>query len=311
MSVPYVELNDGARMPQLAYGTGTKHRGTDISELVTAAIRAGFIHIDAAQVYRNEDTVGAALSNIPRDNFYVTTKYFTGGIEAAARASLQKLGVEYLDMFLVHMPHAIQSDVAAGWRVFERLKQTGVTKSIGVSNYSREQLEELLKHAAIKPAVNQIRLHLYCYHEQKPLLDLCSENGIAIEAYNVLTPLTQAAGGPVDAPMHAAASARGCTPSQILFLWLMAKGAAIVTTTAKSERMKEYLEVSRLPPLTQSEIEALEQAAAKGPSVKLEEIMCKTCAGYNCKYCERFTGLSVVAGQDDAAARSLRPAVAA
>ncbi|KZV93544.1 Aldo/keto reductase [Exidia glandulosa HHB12029] len=308
MSIPEVELNDGTKIPQIAYGTGTKHRGTDISGLVRHALSAGFAHIDGAQIYRNEDTVGAALHDTPRDKLFLTSKYFAGGIDAACRASLQKLRTEYLDLYLVHMPRALGTDAPSGWREMEQLKTAGLVRSIGVSNYTREELEGLLLHATVKPSVNQIRLHLYCYEQQKPLLDLCAQHGIVIEAYNVLTPLTQAPGGPVDAPLYAAAQKRGCTPAQILFLWLLAKGIVVISTTSNPERMKEYTSVSSLPPLTNEEISALEEAGAKGPSVKLEEIMCRTCAGYNCTYCERFAGVPIV-GQDDAASRASRATV--
>lgn len=303
--VPLVMLRDGAMIPQIAYGTGTKHRGTDISALVTQAIEAGFAHIDAAQVYRNEDTVGVALQGVPRDNIFVTSKYFTGDIEDVCHSTLRKLGLEHLDLYLIHMPGAIKRDVAKGWKVMESLQTAGLTRSIGVSNYSVEDLEDLLQHATVKPSVNQIRLHLYCYKEQKPLIDLCARHNITIEAYNVLTPITQAPGGPVDIPLHAAAHARGCTPAQVLFMWLLSKGAVIISTTSNRERMNEYLGAASFPPLTANEVAALEEAGAQGPLTPLKELQCATCMGYNCTYCTRFAGVPFI-GQDDAVSRASR-----
>jgi diketogulonate reductase-like aldo/keto reductase len=243
-----IKLNDDNELPAIAFGSGSVLRGHDATAYVKQALDNGFRHIDTAQAYENESSVGRALreSGRTRPEVYVTTKYFRGNIQVAIRDSLNKLGLKYVDLYLIHSPKIVEGDIEFSWREFENIKESGLSRSIGVSNFNLDQLQQLVNTARIVPAVNQIDLHPYNYAENKTLLEYAARNGIIIEAYSSLTPITKAPGGPADAPIAAAAKRLGATPAQVIFLWARSKGVAIVTTSSKRERLKEYLAVGDL-----------------------------------------------------------------
>ncbi|KAG6807879.1 hypothetical protein H0H93_000885, partial [Arthromyces matolae] len=147
------------------------------------------ISIQLKTVYDNEESVGKAIreSALSRDELYVTTKYLTGPIQKTFQDSLHKLGLKYVDLYLIHQPTSVKHDVEGCWREFEKIKESGSARSIGVSNFNVEQLQALVKIAQIKPAVNQIRLHPYNYAENKSLLEYSAKHGIVVEAYSSLT----------------------------------------------------------------------------------------------------------------------------
>jgi diketogulonate reductase-like aldo/keto reductase len=145
-----------------------------------------------------------------------------------------------------------------------------ISRSIGVSNVNDpQQLEDLIKSSDVTPAVNQIKLHPYNHHEMKPVLEICAKYNVVVEAYSSLSPITTYPGGPVDVPIKAAAKRIGATPTQVVFLWVKAKGAVIVTTSTSKEHMEEYLSVADLPPLTDEEVAAIDAAGAQGPPSEL------------------------------------------
>jgi len=244
------------------------NKGKDIHQLVEQAIETGFSHIDNAQYYQNEQYVGRAIreSGLSRDELYITSKYGFGNLQEAFHASLTNLGLKQLDLYLIHTPTVIvNDDYETVWKQFEKFKEDGLTKSIGVSNFSVDDLQKLLKIAKVKPAVNQIRLHPYNHAENASLLEYHAKHGIITEAYGSLAPITTYPGGPVDTPLQAAADRLGITPTQVVFLWVKAKGAVIVTTSSSKQHLKEYLSVGDLPSLTEEEIAAIDAAGAKGP----------------------------------------------
>ncbi|KAJ7758095.1 NADP-dependent oxidoreductase domain-containing protein [Mycena maculata] len=277
-----VTLNDGTEMPTIAFGTGTALFRRDVTQFVQQAIDAGFSHIDTAQMYLTEETVGKAIqeSGLPRSDLYVTSKYASGEIQSSVRESLDKLKLNYLDLYLIHFPHFVP-DLEAGWKEFEKIKDAGLAKSVGVSNFNLAQLQTLVKSARILPAVNQISFNPYNYAQSKDLLAYSAKHGIVTEAYSSLacvryfqrirtlnglrSPITKTPGGPVDAPVAAAAKRLGITPTQVILLWVKSKGVVIVTTTSNKSRLEEYLAVGDLPPLTEEEIAAIDEAGAKGP----------------------------------------------
>ncbi|EEB98071.1 hypothetical protein MPER_02485, partial [Moniliophthora perniciosa FA553] len=223
--------------------------------------------------------VGKAIkeSSFSKKELYVTTKYFHNkeyghplGVQDAARQSLNKLGLKYIDLYLIHNPIFVpDQNLEAAWREFEKLKEDGLVKSIGLSNTGLEDLQKLVKTAKVKPAVNQIELHPYNYHEQKPIIEYCAKHNIAIEAYSSLVPITRYPGGRVDTPVARAAKRIGASPTQVIFLWAIAKGAIIVTTSSTKSHLEEYLVTGDLPPLSEDEITAIDAAGAKGPPSKL------------------------------------------
>ncbi|KAJ7486188.1 NADP-dependent oxidoreductase domain-containing protein [Mycena galericulata] len=262
-----VTLNDGNEMPTIAYGTGgSVMRGKDAVQLCQQAIDTGFSHIDTAQSYSTEEPVGQAVqeSGLPRSDLYITSKYARGEIQLSVRASLYKLKLQYLDLYLIHAPSLVP-DIEAAWKQFERIKDDGLSRSIGVSNFNIEQLQTVVKSARILPAVNQISFNPYNYAQSKDLLAYAAKHGIVIEAYSSLAPITRYPGGPVDAPIAAAAKRLGITPTQVILLWVRSKGVVIVTTSSNKAHLEEYIEVGDLPSLTEEEIAAIDEAGAKGP----------------------------------------------
>ncbi|KAH8104657.1 Aldo/keto reductase [Cristinia sonorae] len=263
-----VTLNDGNEMPTIAFGTGSKWKGHDVTSYVEQAIEVGFSHIDTAQFYRTETYIGDAIreSGLARSDFFITSKYSgIGKPEDAIQDSLKNLGVAQLDLYLIHGPMFGSENV---WEKLEEAQKAGLAKSIGVSNYNLEQLQNLLKDARVVPAVNQIRFSPYNYSETKDLLAFAAKHGIVIEAYSSLSPITQYPGGPVDKPIAAAAKRLGATPAQVIMAWVRSKGIVVVTTSSRKDRMQEYLNTADLHPaadLTEEEIKAIDDAGADGP----------------------------------------------
>ncbi|KAF8962973.1 NADP-dependent oxidoreductase domain-containing protein [Flammula alnicola] len=263
-----IELNDGNKIPSIAYGSGSVNKGQDIHYFIEQAIEVGFSHLDTAQYYQNEESVGTAIreSGLSRSEFYVTSKWGYGNIQEALHASLTKIGLKQLDLYLIHTPTAIENgDYEGAWKTFEKIKEDGLAKSIGVSNFTVSDLQQLLKTANVKPAVNQIRFHPYNIAQTAPLLEFHAKHGIVTEAYGSLAPITTFPGGPVDAPLKKAAERLGISTTQVIFLWVKAKGAVIVTTSSSKQHLQEYLAVGDLPELTKEEIAAIDAAGAKGP----------------------------------------------
>ncbi|PAV17489.1 Aldo keto reductase [Pyrrhoderma noxium] len=264
-----VKLNDGNEVPAIAFGTGSTMKFQDVSQYVGQALETGFAHIDTAQYYGTEEFVGVALkeAGLARDDIYVTSKYSgVGTISEAIEQSLKKIGLSYLDLYLIHSPNSIRGSYEATWSEFEKIKDTGLAKSIGVSNFNLKQIQELNNIARLKPSVNQILLHPYNWEENKDLVEYCAKEGIAVEAYSSLASITRFPGGPVDAVLDAIGKRINATPAQVIFAWLRSKGVIIVTTSTKKSRLEEYLAVADLPQLTKEEIATIEQAGAKGPS---------------------------------------------
>jgi len=262
-----IKLNNGLIVPQIGFGTW-KIPQDKTQDNVLTAVEVGFDHIDTAQVYGNELQVGEALkeTGLKRSEIWITTKW--SGVAAtrpaeAIQQSLQKLGLAYVDLYLIHSPRLVRPQVLQGWQEMEDLLKQGLTKSIGVSNFLIPDLQEL-ESSAIVPAVNQILLHPYVYKQTKPLLDYCAQKGIVIEAYSPLVPLTQYPGGPVDKPVFAIADRLGVAPEQVLLAWIKAKGAIILTTSSKKERLERYQGVADID-LTDDDVAAIEEAGAKGP----------------------------------------------
>ncbi|KAG2748989.1 Aldo/keto reductase [Suillus brevipes Sb2] len=183
-----VTLNDGNEFPVIAFGTGSAMIYKDVTDYVGQAIENGFSHIDTAQFYQTEAYVGLAIkeSGLSRSSLYITTKYsIHGSPRQAIQQSLNKIGLSYVDLYLVHGP-SLFSDFESGWQEFEKMKKDGLTRSIGVSNFNLENLQKLMKIAVTKPAVNQISFHPYNYASHKAMLEYCAKHSITVEAYGSL-----------------------------------------------------------------------------------------------------------------------------
>jgi len=264
------KFNDGYTIPGIGFGTWGIPAGETTIDQVDQAISVGFSHIDTAQAYFNEAEAGKAIreSGLKREEIFVTTKY-SGvrglDVDTSVQDSLNKLGLTYIDLYLIHSPRLAKPDIPTSWAKMEALKAKGLVRSIGISNYTVKDVETLLASAKIPPAVNQVMVQPYNYAEQVPLLEFSAKQGIVIEAYSTLLPLTHYPGGPVDEPVKAAAKRLGGVPEeQVLLAWAKAKGAVVLTTSSKRARLEGYIDAGDLV-LTTEEIRAIDDAGAKGP----------------------------------------------
>lgn len=272
----FIHLNDGNQLPWIAFGTGTALYGRDATESVLRAIDNGFIHIDTAESYGNEASVGRAikLSGKPRSELYITTKLGKlqqpgETVRSALLASLKKLNLDYVDSYLVHNPAHHPGRLQQIWKEMEEVKREGLAKSIGVSNFYVEHLEEVLSIATIIPAVNQIELHPYVWKSAKPTIAFDKEHGIVTSSFSGLSPIVRFPGGPVDAAIKQIRArlekTRGAPVSdaQVLIKWLKQNGILVVTTSSKAERIREYLDTINVPDLTEEEMKLIEAKGAE------------------------------------------------
>ncbi|KAJ9104117.1 hypothetical protein QFC19_004101 [Naganishia cerealis] len=262
-----VKLNDGRIIPGIGFGTWKIPRDV-AGDQTQQAIEVGFDHIDTAQVYANEEEAGRGLrdSGLKREKVWVTTKWSgvgDKGVRESCLESLQKLGLDYVDLYLIHHPRLCKGDIEGTWAQFELLKKEGLVKSIGVSNFTVDDLKTLLKTAKIKPVVNQILLHPYVVTQQTPLLEFMQEHDIVPEGYSSLIPLTSKPGGPVDKPVQEIADKYKVAPEQVLLAWSRAKGAIVITTSSRKDRLERYLAAGDIK-LTDEQVEAIDKAGAKG-----------------------------------------------
>jgi len=273
----YFALNDGSQIPWLGFGTGTALYGKDAADLIRSAIENNIIHLDGAQMYNNEETMGVGIkaSGKPRSELFVVTKLKDvqpgQTVKESLQISLAKLGLNYVDLFLIHTPGQGRKEgtLSQLWEGMEEVKRDGLAKSIGVSNFKVEDLKVILETAKVVPAVNQIELHPHVWKTAEPIVKLCQEHGILIESYGGLTPIVRVQDGPLD-PVLASIRERlekthghPVTTGQVLSKWILAKNAVVVTTTSKVSRIQEFLDVEQVPDLTAEEIEAIEAAGAK------------------------------------------------
>ncbi|KAF7365709.1 Aldo/keto reductase [Mycena venus] len=264
-----IPLNDGREIPSIGFGTWKMGNGDGPISQVDQAISVGFSHIDTAQSYRNEAEAGIAIrdSGLERKEIFITTKYsgLDGlDIKTSIANSLKNLGVTYVDLYLIHHPQLAVPDIPTAWKEMEDIQSQGLVKSIGVSNFEVHHLAILLASAKVKPVANQILLHPYVYARQLPILEYAKTQKIVIEAYSALIPITSLPGGPVDKPVNAIAARLGVSADQVLLAWTKAKGAVVVTTSSKKERLLGYLNAGELE-LTKDDITAIDLAGAKGP----------------------------------------------
>ncbi|KAK0228637.1 NADP-dependent oxidoreductase domain-containing protein [Armillaria fumosa] len=262
-------LNDGTTTPWVAFGTGTALYKKDAAEAVRVAIENGVTHLDGAQMYENEDSLGAGIktSGKPRSELYVTTKLkgLAEGqtIKDTLVISLKKLGLEYVDLFLIHDPTSAKGQLKAWWKQMEEVKKEGLTKSIGVSNFRVQDLEEVLEVATIIPAVNQIEFHPYVYKAAKPIYTFSQEHKILVASYGGLAPIVRAPGGPLDPVVGAIADRLQISLGQVYTKWLIEKGILVVTTSSKAARIRETLKTPDVTDLTAEDIAAIEEAGGK------------------------------------------------
>jgi 2,5-diketo-D-gluconate reductase A len=253
-SVPSLTLNDGASIPQLGFGV-FRVDPEQTARIVSDALEVGYRHIDTAAMYRNEDGVGRAIaeSGIPREELFVTTKFPNNGSGSAAdalRHSLDQLGLDRVDLYLIHWPRPKLGTALTAWQELLELQREGLASSIGVSNYRVEDLEQIIGETGVTPAVNQIELHLE--FQQRELKEFHASHGIATEAWYPL------GGGEITtAPaLHEVAKAHGVTPAQAILRWHLQTGNIVIPKSNRRERMAENFDVFGFE-LTDIELAAL------------------------------------------------------
>jgi diketogulonate reductase-like aldo/keto reductase len=237
-----VKLNNGVELPRLGLGVFRAPRGEVTREAVSAALAAGYRHIDTARIYGNERDVGAAVreSGLPRQDIFVTTKLWNEdqGYDSALRAcerSLKDLGLEYVDLYLVHWP--VPGRRLDSWRALEKLLADGKCRAIGVSNFLEHHLDELLGKAKVVPAVNQVEQHPFLH--QPSLLRYCAGKGIAVEAYSPLTKGMRLG----DPRVVELARKYGKSPAQVLIRWCLEHGLVVIPKSVHAERIHENASV--------------------------------------------------------------------
>lgn len=235
-------LNDGVVMPMHGLGVFQTEEGDEVANAVTWALEAGYRHIDTASIYRNEEGVGRAISasEIERDQVFVTTKVWNSdqGYErtlGAFDASLNRLGMDYVDLYLIHWP--IPDLTADTWRAMEKLKSDGLTRSIGVSNFEPEHLDQLFAAADVVPTVNQVELHPHL--QQRALREFCGANDIRVEAWS---PLKRGAALD-DQAIVQIAERLGRTSAQVILRWQMQCGIITIPKSVHKSRIIENADV--------------------------------------------------------------------
>ncbi|MEU4246556.1 aldo/keto reductase [Amycolatopsis sp. NPDC026612] len=256
-SVPAIELNNGVRMPQLGYGV-FQVPDDETATAVKAALETGYRSIDTAAVYGNEKGVGQAIaeSGIPRDELFITTKLWNSaqGYDSTLKAfdsSMAKLGLEQLDLYLIHWPTPARDKYLDTWKAFEKLHADGRVRAIGVSNFQPAHLERLLDAADVPPAVNQVELHPYL--QQRELREFDAKHGIATEAWSPLAKGGSLLGDPVVAEL---AVQHSCTPAQIVLRWHLQLGNVVIPKSVTPSRIEENFDLFGFT-LTEEELESL------------------------------------------------------
>ncbi len=242
-SIPQVPLNDGSSIPQLGFGV-YKIPEAETVDAVLAALEAGYRHIDTAAFYENERAVGEGVrrSGLAREEVYVTTKVWwtENGYDSALRsfdASLERLGFDTVDLFLIHWPAPKHDKYVETWRALERIRAEGRARSIGVANFHTHHLDRLAAETDVVPAVNQVELHPWLPQEGVRRYD--AEHGIVTEAWSPL------ARGRVlgDPTLDRLAAEHGVSPAQIVIRWQLQLGNVVIPKSSTPARIRENLDV--------------------------------------------------------------------
>ena len=234
----YAQLGDGNQLPMLGLGVWQVPDGPACVDAVRWALEAGYRHIDTAQAYGNEASVGRALrdSGVPRDQVFITTKFYPGQVDPVAEAeqSLRRLGVDQLDLYLVHWP---QRGPLWAWPGMEQARERGLTRSVGVSNFSVADLDQVIAAGSTAPAVNQVNFSALRYRRR--LLEACRRHGVMLEAYSPLGTGRHLS----DKQVAAIAAQAGRTPAQVLLRWCVQHGAPVIPKSTHRDRITENAQI--------------------------------------------------------------------
>jgi diketogulonate reductase-like aldo/keto reductase len=265
-SATTVTLHGSAPIPLLGFGVFLSEPGAETEQAVATALEVGYRHLDTATIYRNERDVGKAIasSGVDRSELFVTTKVWNTdqGYEstlAALDASLDRLGLDHIDLYLVHWPKP--EHTRATWQAMEELQQAGKARAIGVSNFLPHHLDQLLEHATVTPSINQIEFHP---HLQSPeVVDYCGRHGIVVEAWS---PLKR--GRLVDDPeLGQIAEAHGVTIAQVVLRWMLQRGIVTIPKSVTPSRIAENFDLYgfELGEAEMAAIDAMDRSERIGP----------------------------------------------
>ena len=257
MTIPTYTLNDGTTLPVIGFGTSGL-RGEAAVEATSSALESGYRLVDTAVNYENEREIGQALgrSGVPRDELRVTSKIpgrhhaYEDAI-ASTRESLERLGLDYLDLHLIHWPNPSRDLYVDTWRALVDLREQGLVRSIGVSNFTAEHLDRIIDETGVAPSVNQIEVHPL--FPQVEMRDVDAELGVLTESWS---PMGKRQAPFSEAPVRAAAEAHGVTPGQVILRWHHELGALPIPKSATPSRQAENLDIFGFS-LTPDEVEAI------------------------------------------------------
>lgn len=243
MTQPHITFHDGNSIPQLGYGVGFVQQH-ETAGLVRTALEQGFRHVDTARGYRNEAEVGEGLrtSGVKREEVFVTNKLWCEfqGYEstlASFHESLKNMGLDYLDLYLIHWPNPGEDRYVDTWKAMIKLQQDGLIRSIGVSNFAPEHIERLVDETGVKPVINQVELHPR--FQQRALRAVMAERGIVTEAWGPLMHGLELLKEPI---LIELAKKHGRSPAQIVIRWHLQNGVVVIPRSEKVEWMRENLE---------------------------------------------------------------------
>ena len=239
-----VKLNNGVDMPWVGLGVFRMDNDDDTQIVIEKALAMGYRHVDTAAYYDNEEAVGKAIksSGIPREEVFITTKVWNedqrkGIVLKAFEDSLRKLGMDYVDLYLIHWP--VPGKFKETWKVFEEIYKSGRAKAIGVSNFKKHHLEELKEVMTISPAVNQIELHPYLIQQED--LDYCNENGIRVEAWS---PFAANKFNLFDERIiQDIAQKHEKSPAQVILRWDHQRGVVVIPKSSHEKRLAENIDI--------------------------------------------------------------------
>jgi 2,5-diketo-D-gluconate reductase A len=231
-------LADGSQLPMLGLGVWQVPDGQACVNAVRWALELGYRHIDTAQAYGNEESVGRALrdSGLPRDEMFITTKFYPANRdpEAAVEQSLQRLGVDYVDLYLIHWP---EGGPIWAWPGMERARERGAARSVGVSNFSASEIEQVVATGTIRPTVNQVEFNPM--HDRRGLLDICLQNDVVVEAYSPLGTGQHLS----DNTVRRIAEHAGRTPAQVLLRWCLQHAIPVISKSTHRDRIEENAQI--------------------------------------------------------------------
>ena len=266
-TIPPVTLNNGVEIPQIGLGVFLVP-DAETKQAVSSALDVGYRHIDTAMIYENERAVGAAIaeSDIPRDALFVTTKCWNSdqGYDealAAFEASRDLLGLDYVDLYLIHWPVAAKDRYVDTWKAFEQLYADGRVRAIGVSNFQPPHLQRLLDETETVPAVNQVELHPWLQQREVRAFD--AQHGIVTEAWSPISRGEKLA----DPTLQQVAAKHSVTPAQVILRWHLDLGNVIIPKSVDKDRMAANLDLFtiRLDEDDHAKIGALDEGSRVGP----------------------------------------------